>query len=79
MEFIETFSYVIKYKQDRENVVFDVLSWRYVLLFTLNARLLGFEFIKDLYIDDPNFANVFSACEKVTFDKFYRQDGFLFG
>ena len=32
MEFIETFPYVIRYKQGKENVVADGLSRRYVLL-----------------------------------------------
>jgi len=31
VEFIETFPYVIKYKQDKENIVVDTLSRRYVL------------------------------------------------
>ena len=32
LEYIETFSYVIRYKQDKENIVADALSQRYVLL-----------------------------------------------
>ncbi|KAH9716908.1 Endonuclease [Citrus sinensis] len=27
----------------------------------------GFEYIKELYVNDPDFANVFNACEKVAF------------
>ena len=46
MEFIETFPYVIKYKQGKENVVVDALSRRYALVSTLNAKLLGFEYVK---------------------------------
>ena len=34
VEFIETFSYVINYKQDKENMVADVLSRRFVLVNT---------------------------------------------
>ncbi|KAH9781057.1 Endonuclease [Citrus sinensis] len=78
VEFIEPFSYVIKYKQGKENVVADALSRRYALISTLNAELLGFEYIKELYVNDPDFANVFIACEKVAFGKFYRHDGSLF-
>lgn len=59
VEFIETFLYVIKYKQGKENVVADSL-----------LSTLRFEFIKDLYVNDPSFANVFVACEKIDFDKF---------
>jgi hypothetical protein len=73
MEFIETFPYVIKYKQGKENIVADALSRRYALIATLNAKLLGFE-----YINDDDFASVFAACEKAAFGKFYRLDGYLF-
>jgi hypothetical protein len=70
MEFIETFAYVIKYKQGKENIVADALSRRYALVFTLNAKLLGFEYVKELYVNDNDFASVFGVCEKVVFDKF---------
>ena len=40
--------------------------------------ILGFEYIKELYVNDPDFANVFNACERVSFGKFYKHDGFLF-
>ena len=48
VEFIETFPCVIKYKQGNEKVVADALSRRYALLSTLDAKLLGFEYIKEL-------------------------------
>ena len=52
VEFIETFFYVIKYKQGKENIVANALSRRYALVFTLNAKLLGFEYVKELYAND---------------------------
>ena len=78
VEFIETFPYVIRYKQGKENVVVDALSRRYVLLSILDTKLLGFEYIKDLYAQDSDFDDVFNACEKVPFGKFCRREGFLF-
>ena len=78
VEFIETFPYVIKYKQGNENVVADALSRRYALISTLTAKLYGFENIKELYVNDHDFANIYSACETVAFGKFYRHDGYLF-
>ncbi|GKV11014.1 hypothetical protein SLEP1_g22303 [Rubroshorea leprosula] len=76
VEFLEMFPYVIKYKQGKENIVADALSRWYTLISTLSAKLLGFEHIKELYANDPDFANVFNACEKIAFDKFYRHEGF---
>ncbi|KAJ9682680.1 hypothetical protein PVL29_018578 [Vitis rotundifolia] len=78
VELIDTFPYVIKYKQGKENIVADALSRRYALVFTLNTKLLGFEYVKELYANDDDFASVYGACEKAAFGKFYRLDGYLF-
>jgi len=78
IEKIEKFPYVIKYKQGKENVVADALSRRYTLINLLSSKLLGFECIKDIYIGDVDFGNVYNACEVGAFNSFYRQDGFLF-
>ena len=40
VEFIETFPYVIKYKQGKDNVVADALSRRYNLFTSLSAKIL---------------------------------------
>ena len=56
----------------------DALSRRYILFNTLDAKLLGFEHIKELYAHDLDFSNVYNACETISFDKFYRHDGYLF-
>lgn len=67
VEFIETFPYVIKYKKGKDNVVADALSRRYVLLSSLDAKLLGFEHIKFLYANDSDFNKIYSSCEKFAF------------
>uniref|UniRef100_A0A2N9IS90 Reverse transcriptase n=1 Tax=Fagus sylvatica TaxID=28930 RepID=A0A2N9IS90_FAGSY len=78
LEYIETFPYVIRYKQGKENIVADALSRRYVLLTSMSAKLLGFEYVKDMYADDADFSNVYKACDKTAFGKFYKHDGYLF-
>jgi len=78
VEFIETSPYVIKYKQGKENIVADALSSRYVLLHTMNTRLLGFEYVKELYANDSDFAEIYNACGHSAFGKFYLMDGYLF-
>jgi hypothetical protein len=70
VEFIETFSYVIKYKQGQENVVANALSRMYVLLNTLNTKLLGFEYIKELYLNDHDFSAIYDTCKVLAMDKF---------
>jgi hypothetical protein len=78
IEFIETFPHVIKYKQGKENIVADALSLRYVLSHTMNTRLLHFEYVKELYDNDSDFAEIYNACGHSTFGKFYLMDGYLF-
>jgi hypothetical protein len=64
VEFIENFPYAIKYKQGKEKIVADALSRRYVLLHTMNTRLVGFEYVKELYDNDSNFATFFKNKER---------------
>jgi hypothetical protein len=78
VEFIENFPYVIKYKQGKENIVADALSRRDVLLHTMNTRLLGFEYVKELYDNDSDFAEIYNTCGHSASGKFYLMDGFLF-
>ena len=37
----------------------NALSRRYVLISTLNAKLLGFEYVNELYANDDDFASVY--------------------
>lgn len=69
---------MIKFKQDKENIVDDVLSRRYVVLSTLNVRLFGFEHVKDSYVTNVDFGQVYKTCENSAFDDFYRFYGYLF-
>ena len=56
----------------------DLLSRRYILLTTMDAKLLSFKHIKELYAQDHDFSNVYNACETTAFEKFYKHDGYLF-
>ncbi|OMO63736.1 reverse transcriptase [Corchorus capsularis] len=77
-EFIESFPYVVRYKQGKKNVVADALSGRYVLLFKLDSKFLGFEFTKELYASDVYFGEIFKTCENSGFGKYYKHDVLLF-
>ena len=78
MEFVETFSYVIHYKQGKKNIVANAHSQRYVLISVLYANLLSFQHIKKLYHLDQDFSEEYVCCEKAAHDKFFRHERFLF-
>ena len=78
VEFIGIFPYVIRYKQGKENIVAEALSRMYILVSTLDEKLLGFEHIKELYPLDHDFCEEFRAYEKNAVSKFFRHEGFLF-
>ncbi|XP_056853173.1 uncharacterized protein LOC130502399, partial [Raphanus sativus] len=78
LEFVETFPYVIKYKKGKDNVVADALSRRHTLISTMEAKIMGFEYIKDSYVTDPYFQEVFRKTTKRAAGPYYQQEGFLF-
>jgi hypothetical protein len=43
VEFIKTFSYIIKHKKGKDNVIADVLSRRYTMLSQLDHKIFGLE------------------------------------
>nr|XP_043639209.1 uncharacterized protein LOC122610276 [Erigeron canadensis] len=55
VEFLQSYSFVFKHKAGVANVVADALSRRCSLLSILEARVLRFSFIKELYAADPDF------------------------
>jgi len=78
-EFIESFPYVVKYKKGKENVVADALSRRHALLTQLDAKILGLESIKEIYITDSYFAEPYTkCCDGKGWEKYHVHDGFLF-
>jgi hypothetical protein len=46
VEFIESFSYIIKHKKGKENIIADTLSKRYTLLIQLDCKIFGLDIIK---------------------------------
>jgi len=75
---MESFPYVIKYKKGQVNVVADALSRRFALFSMLNARLMGFEQVKEQYANDSYFANLVAECAKGACDGFFMHKGYLF-
>ena len=79
VEFLEQFSYMIKHKRGKSNVVADALSRRYALLSTLEAKFLGFECIKELYEHDADFSHIYQTCSHTASDGYFKHAriGFL--
>ena len=68
VEFLQSFSFVSKYKSGCTNVVADALSRRHSLLTTLDARVLGFEMMREHYVSDDDFGPILSLCGKGNHD-----------
>ena len=78
LEFVETFPYVIKYKKGKDNVVADALSRRHTLISTMEAKIMGFEFIRDSYATELDFQEAFRKTTQGAFGVYYQHEGFLF-
>jgi len=78
VEFIEQFSYVIKHKQGKTNVVVDVLSRRHTLLNVLDTTILGFDHIKEIYKNDLDFSHIYQECSKGGHKDYFIHDDFFF-
>jgi len=79
VEFIESFPYVIKHKNGKENVIADALSRHYTLLSQLDCKFFGLKIIKAQYAHDDDFKDVVLHCkEGETWNTFFLADGFVF-
>jgi hypothetical protein len=79
VEFIESFTYVIKHKKGKENAITDNLSRRYALLTQLDYKIFGLETIKDQYVHGADFKDVLLHYKDgKTWNKFIFNDGFVF-
>ena len=78
MEFLQVFSFAIKHTAGALNKVADALSRRHSLLSTMQVRVLGFDYFKDLYADDPSFGDIWRKCKTGPFQQFLVMEGFLF-
>uniref|UniRef100_A0A2N9FZ08 RNA-directed DNA polymerase n=1 Tax=Fagus sylvatica TaxID=28930 RepID=A0A2N9FZ08_FAGSY len=78
VEFLQPYSFSIKHKSGKLNQVADALSRRHSLLSTMQVQVLGFEVLKELYKNDPDFGNVLENCSNGSFNHFLVQEGFLF-
>ena len=56
--YFEQFNFVIYHKSEVNNKVPDALTRRVSLLITLQSKIIGFDFLKELYEKDEDFAEI---------------------
>jgi len=79
VEFLQDYTYVLKYKAGVENRVADALSRRRALLSVMSIDVVGFEKINDTYESCPDFENIYTVLrDSLTheIDGFLLQDGY---
>jgi hypothetical protein len=84
VEFMQNFTFVIKHIYGSDNNVADALSRRILIVHEFQVKNLGFEHLKEMYQEDPDFKEAYEACEnpllgdKSPWTKYLIQDGFFF-
>ena len=78
VEYLQTFYFTIKHKSEKLNKGVDALSRRYLLLFQLDACVLGFEHLKSLCAEDRDFGELFNESKRHPKGEFLVQEGYLF-
>jgi len=64
VEYLQSFTFVLKHISGQANKVADALSRRVLLLQESSIQVMGFEHLKDLYQMDADFKEAFEACQK---------------
>jgi hypothetical protein len=75
VETLQDFQFVIRHKAGNANTVADALSRRPALMIASHIQVAGFEPLKTLYPDDPDFKNIWAMCITNTFRDYIRRDG----
>ena len=84
VEFLQSYTFILKHKSGKSNRVVDALGRRNLLLTEMHIEVVGFKEFTNLYPKDPNFAEAWKAytipvtLEKTKWLDFTIQDGMLF-
>ena len=63
VEFMHNFTFFLKKINGSANKVADALSRRCLILQEFQVETLGFEHLKEMYQEDPNFKEAYESCE----------------
>jgi len=69
---------MLSIKSGQLNKGADALSRRYLILSTLESKVLGFECIKGMYAQDEDFKEILEKCSEHAYGLFHLEDDFLF-
>jgi hypothetical protein len=84
VEFLQSFTFVLKHISGQSNRVVDALSRRHLIVQENQVQVLGFEYLRDLYETDNDFQNAYRACknpvevDRELWTEYMLQDGLLF-
>jgi len=78
VKYLQSFHFIIKHKSGKLNQGADALFRSYLILFQLDALILGFEHLKSLYADDEDLGELYYVCLKNPKGDFLVQEGYLF-
>ena len=79
VEYLQSYTFVLKHKVGSENRAADALSRRVTLLFTSQVEVLGFERIKEEYKDCLDFENIYTnLTSHRSLGEYILQGGYLF-
>lgn len=70
VEFMKIYIFGLKHRSERSNKVANALSRRQLLLTENQVEVVGFDELKNLYLEDPNFTKAWEASiEHITLDR----------
>jgi hypothetical protein len=84
VEYMHNFTFVIKHISGTANKVVDSLSRKFLLMQEFRVKTLGFDNLRDMYKDDPNFKKEYEAFDnpilrdRIQWNEYVIQDGLLF-
>ena len=84
VEFMQNFTFVIKHISRTANKIVDALSRKCFLMQEFRVKTLGFDNLKEMYRDDPDFKEAYEASESPIlrdtsqWTEYMIQDGLLF-
>jgi hypothetical protein len=84
VEYMQNFNFVIKHISSTANKVVDALSRKCLLLQEFRVKTLGFDDLRDMYKDDPDFKEAYEAAEnpilkdRRQWEEYMIQEGLLF-